>query len=94
MAVVVVRLRPTERPPEDDDWVLVERDRSGTYVVRRSAVRHGRGATFYVPEPPLENELEAAIEKATTWAEQHQIEAVYVREGFLASDDQEETSAP
>ena len=94
MAVVVVRLEPTESPPEGDNWVLVERNRSGTYIARRSAVRHGRGATFYVPEPPLENVLEAAIEKATTWAEQHQIETVYVREGFLASGDEKETSAP
>ena len=43
-------------------------------------VEHGRGATFYVPELTLESNLEAAIGKAISWAEEHQLETVYVRE--------------
>jgi hypothetical protein len=60
--------------------VLVERDRSGRYAASGSVVEHGRGATFYVPELTLESNLEAAIGKAISWAEEHQLETVYVRE--------------
>lgn len=80
MAVAIVYLRPNESPRDDHDWVLVEHDRSGTYASGGSAA-HGRGATFYVPTPALEEEIEAAIEKAVRWAEEHEVETVYVREG-------------
>jgi hypothetical protein len=92
VAVVVVRLEPDESPPGGDDWVLVERDRSGSYAARVSVVRHGQGAIFYVAQPALENDLEAALEKATAWAEQHQVETVYVRADFPAPGDRKEAS--
>ena len=79
MATLIVHIGPDERLPEHGDWVLVERDSSGRYATR-PMIEHGRGATFYVPEPAPESDLEAAIDKATSWAEEHQLETVYVRE--------------
>jgi len=93
MAVVVVRLEPEERPPENENWVLVERESSGRYAASGSAIRHGRGATFCVPVPALENDLEVAIAKASAWAERHQIETVFVREGLPAPKSRNEPGA-
>ena len=42
-------------------------------------VTHSKGATFYVPHPALEGELETAITKARTWAEKHGVKTVYVQ---------------
>jgi hypothetical protein len=76
----VVRLKADEHLPTDGNWVLVERDQSGKYVASGSVTAHSRGATFYVPEPPLHLESEAAVAKAVLWAERHGVEIVYVRE--------------
>ena len=84
MAIAVVHIGPDEHLPENGDWVLVERDSSGGCAAIGSVVEHGRGASFYVPEPALESDLEAAIDKATSWAEEHQIETVYVRDSLRA----------
>ena len=86
MAVVVVQLARNATPPDGQDWVLVERDSLGKYASGDSIVRHGRSATFYVPDAALESELEAAIDKATSWAYRHEIGEVYVREGFQPDD--------
>jgi hypothetical protein len=80
VAVAIVYLRPNESLPDDQDWVLVERDNSGAYASGGSAA-HGRGVTFHVPTPAPEEEIEAAIERAVRWAEEHEVGTVYVREG-------------
>jgi hypothetical protein len=81
LALIVKNLRETESPPNDQDWVLVERDSSGQYAGSGSVATHSRGATFYVPDPAMEGDLEAALSKARSWAEEHGVGTVYVREG-------------
>ena len=80
MAILIVHIGPDENLSEHGDWVLVERDSPGRYAAGEPMIEHGRGATFYVSEPALESDLEAAIDKAISWAEEHQLETVYVRE--------------
>lgn len=86
MAVVVVQVARNASPPAGEDWVLVERDSSGKYARGESIVRHGRGATFYIPDAALESELETVIDKALSWASRHDIGEVYVREAFRPED--------
>ena len=78
--VDVVRLKPNESPPGDEDCAIVTLDRSGRYAAEGSVVTHSRGATFDVPYPALEGDLEAAIAKAQSWADKHGVNTVYVQE--------------
>jgi hypothetical protein len=80
----IVRLHPSESPPDTEDWALVTRDTSGQFVGSGSVVTHSRGATFYVPIPAMEDELEAAVAKAVAWADEHGVKTVYVQEGINA----------
>jgi hypothetical protein len=75
---IVVRLRPDEQPPNDTGLVLVAEDRSRGFVGMFDQVIHGAGTTFFVPWPYSEREKIATIERATSWADNHQARTVYV----------------
>ena len=76
----VVRLKPNQNPSTDEDYAIVARDRSGRYSAEGSVVRHSKGATFYVPYPASEGDLEAALAKAQSWAAEHGIKTIYIQE--------------
>jgi hypothetical protein len=72
----VIYIRKNENPPEDEDWVLLERTPSGKYVGRGS-VAHRQSATFY---RPAAEDREAAISRAIAWADSYGVLAIYVRD--------------
>ena len=71
----IIHIRKDEKPPADQDWVLLERTPSGKYAGIGS-VAHAQGANF---DPFLTEDWEAAIARAVAWADSHGIPAVHVR---------------
>ena len=73
--VDIIHIRKDEKPPEDQDWVLLERTPSGKYAGIGS-VAHAQGAIF---DPFLTEDWEATISRAVDWADSRGIPAIYVR---------------
>jgi hypothetical protein len=71
----IIHISTDEKPPEDQDWVLLERTPSGKYAGIGS-VAHAQGATF---DPFLTEDWEATISRAVDWADSRGIPAIYVR---------------
>ena len=73
MAEVIV-LTPQGAPPEDDYWVLVERESAQHSVV----VEFERDGARFVYGPRSFASQGTAVEQARHWADQHGIDKVYV----------------
>jgi hypothetical protein len=71
----VIHILPDEKPPEDQDWVLLERTPSGRFVGNGSAA-HAPNVTFRIFPP---EDWDDAIAEAVAWADRHGIPAVHVR---------------
>lgn len=65
-----------EKPPQDADWVLVERTPSGKFTANGST-GWAKGAAFFRP-PNFETQV-AAISAALAWADENGVPVVYVR---------------
>jgi hypothetical protein len=72
----IIHIRKDEKPPEDQDWVLLERTPSGRYA-GIGCVAHAQGVTF---DPFLTEDWEATISRAVDWADSRGIPAIYVRD--------------
>ena len=72
----IIHILQGENPPEDQDWVLLERTPSGRYVGNGS-VAHAQSAIFRLFPP---EDWKDAISEAVAWADSHGISAVHVRE--------------
>jgi hypothetical protein len=71
----VIYIRKGDNPPENENWILLERTPLGKYVGNGS-VAHEQSATFYTSSP---EGREAALTRAVAWADDHDIPVVYVR---------------
>ena len=68
-----------ENPPDDADWILVERSPGGKFVASGSIRTSGVGASVPYFAPHVFLTEHAAISAAVTWATEHGYSAVYVR---------------
>ena len=69
-------LGPHVEPPEDQDWVKVDKGTLGAYFVHAS-IAGGKGAAFSTSEP-LANKA-AAMELAQQIASQHGIAVIHTK---------------
>lgn len=68
-----------ENPPDDADWILVERSPGGEFVASGSIRMNGVGPTVPYFAPHVFLTEHAAISAAVAWAKEHGFSAVYVR---------------
>jgi hypothetical protein len=73
--VEVQNISQNEKPPEGEDFVMIEK--AGNKFVVSGSVAGQHAATFFKPSP-FET-LVAAIGAAQTWAEASNVHVVYVK---------------
>ncbi len=66
-------------PPDDADWILVERSAGGEFVASGSIRMNGVGASVPYFAPQVFLTEHAALSAAVAWATEHGYSAVYVR---------------
>jgi hypothetical protein len=74
--VEVCNLTKRERPPEGEDWVLVEQ--AGGRFVANGSIRQAGAPTLYF-RPPAFRTLDEAVNAARSWAFDNSVPVVYVK---------------
>ena len=75
--VEVRNITNTENPPENADWVLIQKTTGGKYAASGS-VAGKRDATFFTPRPY--DTVAEAIRASKAWCETNDVPVVYVKD--------------
>jgi hypothetical protein len=73
----VIELGEGQYPPDGEAWYVVTRDPTGRFYIADSDIGYVKSAqaSFY---PVSEQEKRSTIDRATKYADQHGVHAVYV----------------
>ena len=75
----VIYLGDGQELPEEDCWLIIERDGGGLFFGTGAGKKADGMAVFYASLPEHDQSLELALAAASKWADGHAVPRIYVQ---------------